>query len=88
MADSTQWGMGLQGHWCVSVFIAIKEVTDIFVETADVKHSTFDTLVWFVLEGKKTVSGVKRGMHGWIFTYYYTDVCLPINAKQKFLQSN
>ena len=29
MADSTQWGMGLQGHMCVSVFIAIKEVTEI-----------------------------------------------------------
>ena len=46
MADSTQWGMRLQGHMCVSVFVAIKEVTEIsFVETADVKHSTFDTLV-------------------------------------------
>ena len=29
MADSTQWGMGLQGHLCVSVFIAIKQVTKI-----------------------------------------------------------
>ena len=29
MADSTQWGMGLQGHLCVSVFIAVKEVTKI-----------------------------------------------------------
>ena len=29
MADSTQWGMRLQGHMCVSVFIAVKEVTEI-----------------------------------------------------------
>ena len=45
LADSTQWAMGLHGHSCVSVFSAIKEVTKIFVETADVKHSTFDMLV-------------------------------------------
>ena len=29
MADSTQWGMGLQGHLCISVLIVIKEVTEI-----------------------------------------------------------
>ena len=53
-------------------------------------NSTFDTLEFSVicLEEKKTINGVKRGVHGWIFTYYYIDVCLPISTKQKFLQSN
>ena len=34
------------------------------------------------------ISGVKKGMHGWIVCYCYTDGCLPISTKQKLLQSN
>ena len=34
------------------------------------------------------ISGVKKGMHGWIVSYCYTDGGLLISTKQKLLQSN
>ena len=34
------------------------------------------------------ISGVKKGMHGWIVSYTNTDGCLLISTKQKLLQSN